>query len=59
MNLTTEYFYYKKLYKDYATLLGFSYPEELSDEDWVNIDKMMPSLKKYIEILEKKLDTFK
>lgn len=59
MNLTAEYFTAKQLYKDYSTLLAFSYPEELSDDDWVKIEKMMPSLKKHIETLEEKLDTFK
>jgi hypothetical protein len=58
-NLILELTTSEKLYYDYRTLLAFSYPEELDDENWVKIDAIMPSLAEHIKTLRQKLEEFK
>lgn len=46
----------EKLYYDYRTLLGFAYPEELSEVDRANIEIQMPILEEYIKTIRRKLE---
>ena len=41
----------EKLYYDYRTLLGFSFPDQISDEEYSFMDSQMPILEQKIKVL--------
>lgn len=55
VNKYAELFHFENLYRSYRTLLAFAYPEELSQEDRIKIENMMPLLDEHINKLKKEL----
>ncbi|MFA5234312.1 MAG: hypothetical protein WC390_07935 [Sulfurimonas sp.] len=55
-DLTVELSSAEKRYYDCRTLLGFAYPEELSEEDRIKVEMQMPILDEHIKTIRKKLE---